>query len=104
RSSRCRRVFSSGSIVSQLTQHGLIDEYQFVVSPTLFGSGRPLLSGISKSLGSIAADSRFTIVVTPHWWNVVGKSGRRLTKEASGEATNHRPSGDHRHRRSCRSL
>jgi dihydrofolate reductase len=43
-------IFGSGSIVSQLTQHGLIDEYQFVVSPTLLGSGRPLLSGVSKSL------------------------------------------------------
>ena len=43
-------IFGSGSIVSQLTQHGLIDEYQFVVGPTLLGSGRSLLSGVSKSL------------------------------------------------------
>jgi dihydrofolate reductase len=43
-------IFGSGSIVSQLTQHGLIDEYQFVVSPILLGSGRPLLSGVSKSV------------------------------------------------------
>jgi len=43
-------IFGSGSIVSQLTEHGLIDEYQFVVSPILLGSGRPLLSGVSKSL------------------------------------------------------
>ena len=42
-------IFGSGSIVSQLTQHGLIDEYQFVVSPIVLGSGRPLLSGVSKS-------------------------------------------------------
>ncbi len=42
-------VFGSSSIVSQLTQHGLIDEYQFVVSPILLGSGRPLLRGMSKS-------------------------------------------------------
>jgi dihydrofolate reductase len=40
-------VFGSGSIVSQLTQHGLIDEYQFVVCPLFLGSGRPLLSGVS---------------------------------------------------------
>ena len=44
-------VFGSGSIVSQLTQHGLIDEYQFVVCPVFLGSGRPLLSGMSKRLG-----------------------------------------------------
>jgi dihydrofolate reductase len=43
-------VLGSGSIVSQLTQHGLIDEYQLVVSPILLGSGRPLLSGVSNSL------------------------------------------------------
>jgi dihydrofolate reductase len=42
-------MFGSGSIASQLTQHGLIDEYQLVVSPVLLGSGRPLLSGASKS-------------------------------------------------------
>jgi dihydrofolate reductase len=42
-------LFGSGSIVSQLTQHGLIDEYQFVVCPILLGSGRPLLSGVPKN-------------------------------------------------------
>jgi dihydrofolate reductase len=43
-------VFGSGSIVSQLTQHGLIDEYQFVVCPIFLGSGQPLLSGVSQRL------------------------------------------------------
>ena len=43
-------IFGSGSIVSQLTQYGLIDEYQFVVCPILLGSGQPLLSGVSKRL------------------------------------------------------
>jgi dihydrofolate reductase len=43
-------VFGSGSVVSQLTQHGLIDEYEFVVCPILLGRGRPLLSGVSRSL------------------------------------------------------
>jgi dihydrofolate reductase len=43
-------VFGSGSIVSQLTQHGLIDEYQFLVCPVLLGSGRTLLDGVSKHL------------------------------------------------------
>ena len=43
-------VFGSGSIVTQLTQHGLIDEYQFVLCPILLGSGRPLLSDVSKNL------------------------------------------------------
>lgn len=43
-------VFGSGSIVSLLTEHGLVDEYRFVVSPVLLGSGRPLISGVPKSL------------------------------------------------------
>lgn len=42
-------IFGSGSIVSQLTQHGLIDEYQMVVCPIFLGSGRPLLTGVSKN-------------------------------------------------------
>ena len=39
-------IFGSGSIVSQLTEHGLIDEYQFIVGPVLLGSGKPLVSGV----------------------------------------------------------
>jgi dihydrofolate reductase len=48
-------IFGSGTIVSQLTQHGLIDEYQFVLCPVLLGNGRPLLSNVSK-------DSRLDLV------------------------------------------
>jgi len=36
-------IFGSGTIVSQLTTHHLIDEYIFVVSPVLLGSGRKLI-------------------------------------------------------------
>jgi dihydrofolate reductase len=43
-------VFGSGSLVSQLTEHALIDEYQFVVTPTLLGSGQPLIRGVTKRL------------------------------------------------------
>jgi dihydrofolate reductase len=42
-------IFGSGSIVSQLTEHGLIDEYQLVVCPVFLASGRPLLGGVSKN-------------------------------------------------------
>jgi dihydrofolate reductase len=42
-------IFGSGSIVSQLTQHGLIDEYMFFVSPILLGNGRPLVTGLATS-------------------------------------------------------
>jgi len=35
-------VFGSGSLVSQLSEHRLIDEYQFLVSPLLLGKGKSL--------------------------------------------------------------
>lgn len=41
-------IFGSGSVVSQLTQHGLIDEYQFIISPILLGGGKSLLAGLTK--------------------------------------------------------
>jgi dihydrofolate reductase len=43
-------IFGSGSIVSELTRHGLIDEYQFAVCPVLLGSGQSLVRGVSKLL------------------------------------------------------
>lgn len=43
-------IFGSGSIVSQLTRHGLIDEYQFVVSPVLIGGGRTMLEGLPTAV------------------------------------------------------
>ena len=42
-------IFGSGAIVTQLTRHGLIDEYQLVVNPVLLGSGQPLLGGLSRT-------------------------------------------------------
>jgi dihydrofolate reductase len=36
-------IFGSGSIVAKLTEHGLIDDYYFMVNPVLLGSGRSLL-------------------------------------------------------------
>jgi dihydrofolate reductase len=38
-------IFGSGTIVSQLTAHGLIDEYRFLVAPVLLGGGLPLMAG-----------------------------------------------------------
>lgn len=39
-------VMGSGSIVAQLTQHGLIDEYQIIINPIVIGSGRTLFEGV----------------------------------------------------------
>ena len=43
-------ILGSGSIVSQLAQEGLIDEYQIVVNPVVLGKGRTLFGGIKESL------------------------------------------------------
>jgi dihydrofolate reductase len=43
-------MFGSGSIVSQLTQHGLIDEYQIVVVPVVLGKGRTMFEGVEEKL------------------------------------------------------
>jgi dihydrofolate reductase len=43
-------LFGSGTVVSQLTEHGLIDEYQLIVAPILLGSGRPLVSSVPARL------------------------------------------------------
>jgi dihydrofolate reductase len=51
-------IFGSGSIVSQLTRHGLIDEYMFVVNPIVLGSGRPLLSGVPTRSKLILQEAR----------------------------------------------
>jgi len=42
-------IFGSGSIVAELTRHGLIDEYQFAVSPILLGRGRSMIDGLPNS-------------------------------------------------------
>jgi dihydrofolate reductase len=51
-------IFGSGSVVSQLTEHGLIDEYQLVVGPVFLGGGRPLLSGVPASTRLALLESR----------------------------------------------
>jgi len=43
-------ILGSGSIVSQLAQHGVIDEYQFVVNPVALGKGRTMFDGIKEKL------------------------------------------------------
>jgi|SRR6266545_438749 len=43
-------ILGSGSIVSQLTQEGLIDEYQVVMHPVVLGSGRTMFEGVKEKL------------------------------------------------------
>lgn len=39
-------VLGSGTIVSQLTQARLVDEYQLVVNPIILGKGRTMFEGV----------------------------------------------------------
>lgn len=39
-----------GSIVSQLAEVGLIDEYQILVNPVVLGNGKTLFEGVTKRL------------------------------------------------------
>jgi dihydrofolate reductase len=43
-------ILGSGSIVSQLTQAGLIDQLQMVVNPIVLGSGRTLFEGVHAKI------------------------------------------------------
>jgi dihydrofolate reductase len=43
-------ILGSGTIVSQLAQEGLIDEYQIVVTPVVLGRGRTMFDGLPKPL------------------------------------------------------
>ena len=43
-------IMGSGSIVSQLAQEGLIDEYEIALNPVVLGKGRTMFDGIKEKL------------------------------------------------------
>lgn len=43
-------IFGSSSIVSQLTDAGLIDEYQIFLHPVILGSGKPEFHGMTHKV------------------------------------------------------
>lgn len=43
-------IIGSGTIVAQLTDAHLIDEYQIVLNPIVLGGGRTMFEGLSKTL------------------------------------------------------
>ncbi len=43
-------IFGSGSLVGQLTNLGLIDEYHLMVNPVLLGKGKPLFNNIKDRM------------------------------------------------------
>jgi dihydrofolate reductase len=51
-------VMGSGSVVAQLAEAGLIDEYQIVLNPIVVGSGRTMFEGVKRKLPMKLASSR----------------------------------------------
>jgi len=51
-------IFGSGSIISQLTQEGLIDEFQVVVIPVVLGKGKSMFEGIKEKVNLKLTKSR----------------------------------------------
>jgi dihydrofolate reductase len=51
-------IMGSGTIVSQLTQAGLIDEWQIVVNPIVLGKGRTLFEGVRDKVALRRTNSR----------------------------------------------
>jgi dihydrofolate reductase len=51
-------ILGSGSLVAQLAQENLIDEYQIVIAPVAIGGGRTLFEGLKKNLRLKLAKSR----------------------------------------------
>lgn len=43
-------IFGSGRLVRDLTQQGLIDEYQLVINPVILGGGGPLFSPLPRHI------------------------------------------------------
>ena len=51
-------ILGSGTIVSQLAPHGLIDEYQIVVLPLVLGKGRTMFEGVQERVPLKLTSSR----------------------------------------------
>ena len=43
-------IMGSGTIVSQFTEAGLIDEYQVLINPIVLGSGRTMFAGVKSKV------------------------------------------------------
>lgn len=51
-------ILGSGSIVSQLSEHRLIDDYQFVMCPIVLGKGRTMFEGMTEKLNLKRTNAR----------------------------------------------
>ena len=61
-------ILGSGSIVGQLADAGLIDDYQIAVSPVVLGKGKTMFEAVSRNLSLKLTGSRSfgngTVVLT----------------------------------------
>ena len=51
-------ILGSGSIVTQLTDAGLIDEYQVMIDPVVLGEGTPMFKGLGRKVNLELVASR----------------------------------------------
>lgn len=51
-------IFGSGSIVSVLSQQGLIDEYRLFINPVILGNGKAHFSGLTRRINLQLVDTR----------------------------------------------
>jgi dihydrofolate reductase len=51
-------ILGSGSIVAQLAQEALIDEFQLIVNPVVLGRGRTMFDGVKDALSLKLTKSR----------------------------------------------
>jgi dihydrofolate reductase len=57
-SSKNLAIMGSGSIITQLAEHNLIDQYQLMVDPVVIGNGTPIFNNIKGKLDLKLVDSK----------------------------------------------
>lgn len=51
-------ILGSGSIITQLAEAGLVDEFQFMIDPIAIGQGTPIFNGIKHNLELTLTDHK----------------------------------------------
>jgi len=51
-------ILGSGTIVGQVAETGLVDEFQFVIIPIVLGKGRTVFDGVKKRVGMTRTSER----------------------------------------------
>jgi len=51
-------ILGSGSIVTLCIEHGLVDEYTFMIDPVLIGNGTPVAQSLSRTVDLVLTSTR----------------------------------------------